>query len=103
MVEKDPEPDVPAFLHGKREAIVLFNNLDSIPATNFQCPASDEDKAVLAEKINLMVRDQAPAGWKGDYARETQVLNALFPMLDRDREATLRSSRSSRISGDIDD
>ncbi len=34
------------------------------------------------------MREQAPAGWKGDQARETQVLNALFPLLDRNRQAT---------------
>jgi type I restriction enzyme R subunit len=33
--------------------------------------------------------ERAPAGWKGDQAREAQVLNALFPLLDRDRAATL--------------
>lgn len=31
----------------------------------------------------------AEPGWKGDQAREAQVLNALFPLLDRNREATL--------------
>ncbi len=39
-------------------------------------------------KIDVTVRERAPAGWKGDEIRERQVLNALFPMLDRDREAT---------------
>jgi hypothetical protein len=29
-----------------------------------------------------------PAGWKGDDTREKQVLNALFPIMDRDRTAT---------------
>ena len=36
----------------------------------------------------MTVRERAPAGWKGDQARETEVLNALFPILERDREAT---------------
>jgi type I restriction enzyme, R subunit len=31
----------------------------------------------------------APASWRGDPAREAQVLNALFPLMERDREATL--------------
>ena len=26
------------------------------------------------------MRERAPAGWKGDQAREAQVLNALFPI-----------------------
>ena len=34
------------------------------------------------------MRESAPAGWKGDQAREAQVLNAIYPVLDRDREAT---------------
>ena len=40
-------------------------------------------------EIDRVMRERAPAGWKGDQAREAQVLNALFPLLDRDREATL--------------
>ena len=43
----------------------------------------------LALEIDWVMRERAPAGWKGDQAREAQVLNALFPLLDRDREATL--------------
>ena len=35
-----------------------------------------------------MLREKAPAGWKGDDTREKQVLNALFPIMARDREAT---------------
>jgi type I restriction enzyme R subunit len=34
------------------------------------------------------MRENAPAGWKGDPAREAQVLNALFPLMNRNREAT---------------
>ena len=34
------------------------------------------------------MRERAPAGWKGDDIREKQVLNALFPIMGRDREAT---------------
>lgn len=35
------------------------------------------------------MRWHAPAGWKGDQAREAQVKNALYPLLDCDCEATL--------------
>lgn len=62
--------------------------LGRVPATTFQYPTADDDKAALALRIDQAVREQAPAGWKGDPAREAQVLNALFPLLDRDREAT---------------
>lgn len=89
LAAKQPEAGIPAVLHGKHEAVVLFNNLASIATTSFQCPADDEEKAELALKIDQAVREHAPAGWKGDHAREAQVLNALFPILERDREATM--------------
>jgi type I restriction enzyme, R subunit len=69
-------------------AIVLFNNLASIPATTFQCPTDDAAKAKIALELDRAMRERAPAGWKGDATRETQVLNALFPIMGRDREAT---------------
>jgi type I restriction enzyme R subunit len=78
----------PHALHGYPEAIVLFNNLASIAATSFQCPVDDDAKAKLALDIDLAMREQAPAGWKGDDTREKQVLNALFPIMSRDRTAT---------------
>jgi type I restriction enzyme R subunit len=78
----------PAALNGYPGAIVLFNNLGDIPATTFQCPADDNAKAALALELDRAMREQAPAGWKGDDIREKQVLNALFPILSRDRQAT---------------
>ena len=69
---------------------MIYNNLGSIAADEFSSArADDDDKAALALQIDLAVRERAPAGWKGDQAREAQVLNALFPVLHRDREATL--------------
>jgi type I restriction enzyme R subunit len=88
MAGKQPAAGIPAVLHGKLEAIVLFNNLASIASTTFQCPTDDDDKARLALEIDLIMREQAPAGWKGDDTREKQVLNALFPIMVRDRVAT---------------
>jgi type I restriction enzyme R subunit len=88
MARKDPGSGVPAVLHGKSEAIVLFNNLASIPATTFQSPADDDAKAKLALELDQTMRENAPAGWKGDDTREKQVLNALFPIMERDRTAT---------------
>ena len=88
LAARQPEAGVPATLHGKPEATVLFNNLASIPATRFHYPRDNEDKAALGLRIDQAVRDHAPAGWRGDQAREAQVLNVLYPLLDRDREAT---------------
>jgi type I restriction enzyme R subunit len=88
LAKKTTTAGVPTALHGKAEAIVLFNNLATIPATTFKCPADPDEKAKLALEIDLAMREKAPAGWKGDDTREKQVLNALFPILTRDRVAT---------------
>jgi type I restriction enzyme R subunit len=75
-------------LNGHPEAVVLFNNLATITSTTFQCPADEDEKAALALDLDLAMRERAPAGWKGDDTREKQVLNALFPIMARDRAAT---------------
>lgn len=85
---QQPDANIPTALYGKTEAIVLFNNLASIPASTFQCPEEEESKAVLALLIDRTIRDRAPADWKGDDTREKQVLNAIFPIMSRDRQAT---------------
>jgi type I restriction enzyme R subunit len=87
MAQKDTGGH-PTMLNGNPEAIALFNNLADIPATTFQCPADKDEKAKLALEIDLAMREHAPAGWKGDDTREKQVLNAIFPIMSRDREAT---------------
>ncbi len=79
----------PSVLNGHPLAIVLFNNLASIPVSSFCCPEDLDEKAELALAIDRAMRENAPAGWKGDDTREKQVLNALFPLLGRDRDATL--------------
>ena len=97
LAEKQPEEGVPAELHGKREATVIYNNLPRILAAGRDGadgvaePRADygDELIELALKIDREMRERAPAGWKGDQAREAQVLNALFPLLDRDREATM--------------
>lgn len=89
LAQKGPDAGIPASLHGNREAAVIFNNLPTLPTTTFVCPDDDDQKAALALQIDEAIRGQAPAGWKGDDTRERQVKNALFPLLNRDRETTL--------------
>jgi type I restriction enzyme R subunit len=89
LAQKGPEAGIPASLHGNREAAVIFNNLPTLPTTTFVCPDDDDHKAALALQIDEAIRGQAPAGWKGDDTRERQVKNALFPLLNRDRDTTL--------------
>lgn len=79
----------PTVLNSHPEAIRLFSNLASIPADTFQCPTDEDEKAILALDIDRVMREKAPAGWKGDDMREKQVLNALFPLMDRDSKATM--------------
>lgn len=80
----------PSVLNGHPEAIVLFNNLASIAASTFQCPTDEDEKASLALKIDLTMQERAPAGWKSDVEgpRGIEVMNALFPIMSRDRAAT---------------
>jgi type I restriction enzyme R subunit len=97
LAAKQPDKGVLASLHGRREATVIYNNLRHILAAGRArpdkvgepSPEDGDEVARLALEIDRVMREQAPAGWKGDQAREAQVLNALFPLLNRDREATL--------------
>ena len=88
LMARTPDAGVPSSLHGNREATVLYNNLTSIPSTTFRYPEPDEARAAFALQLDLVVRDSAPSGWRNDQAREAVVQNALFPLLQRDREAT---------------
>ena len=78
----------PSVLHGHALGVVLFNNLSTIPMDSFHCPDDADEKAALALEIEHAMRQKAPAGWKGDSIREKEVLNAIFPLLGKDREAT---------------
>ena len=94
LAAKQPQEGLPAALHGNREAAVIFNNLPEILASGVHATVVDpgpdevEKRTELALKIDRAMREHAPAGWKGDQAREAQVKNALFPLLDCDRDAT---------------
>ena len=97
LADRQPEDGVPAALHGRREATVIYNNLPQILAAvraradrvGEPPPEYGDERLQLALEIDRVVREQAPADWKGDQAREAQVKNALYPLLDRNREATL--------------
>jgi type I restriction enzyme, R subunit len=89
LAGKQPTANIPASLHGKVEAAVLFNNLSSIPATTFQCPTDDEERAALALALDQAMREQAPAGWKGDGTKERIVQNFLYKLMQKDGPATL--------------
>ena len=89
------ENGVPAALHGNKEATVLNNNLPGVLAAAGPANTAAEPEAVfgdeflaLALKLDKAIREKAPAGWKGDSAREAQVLNAIYPLMNKNEAAT---------------
>jgi type I restriction enzyme R subunit len=95
MAKGQSNTSVPSKLQGKTEAIIIYNNLSDIlsHASTSIITAEPQveygDKLVhLALEIDRVMREMAPAGWRGDEPREKQVLNALFPLMKRDRSAT---------------
>jgi type I restriction enzyme R subunit len=96
LAEKRTDEATPAALHGRREATVIYNNLprilalrDGVDGGVGDPPADFGDLRLrLALDIDRVMREQAPAGWRGDQAREAQVLNALHPLLNCQRRAT---------------
>ena len=89
MAGKTVQGTHPTVLNGHPEAIRLYNNLPGIAAEGFQSPEDEDERAALALGLDQAMREQAPAGWKGDDIREKEVLNALFPLMNRNRQATL--------------
>ncbi|MDA1142481.1 MAG: restriction endonuclease subunit R, partial [Planctomycetota bacterium] len=96
MAKGQADEGIPPELLGKREAIVIYNNLPSILAgapdpMEVREPPADygNSRLALALEIDRAMREKAPAGWRGDDTRETQVLNALFPLMKKDRDVTM--------------
>ena len=94
---KASDDGLPVELRGKPEAAVIYNNLPTLLSVppgggvgTGETPQSYGDEWVrLALKIDQSMREQAPAGWKGDDTKERIVQNFLHPLLGRNREATL--------------
>ncbi len=94
---KNANDEVPAVLFGKPEVIVIFRNLETFfkRAEGWTEEVQEsggqeiDRRAELAVKIDRAVKEHAPAGWRGDETRERAVRNVLFPVMNRDRDATL--------------
>src|SRR5665213_228119 len=95
LAAKGAHDDVPAALHGRPAVIAIYRNLPEILGLPAEARVAgtiggyNPRLITLALDIDRTMREHAPAGWKGDQAREAQVLNALFPLLERNRPATL--------------
>ena len=95
--------EIPKALLGKRAAIVLYNNLPSIFSRareqvdegqrldKVSEPPAEYGPSMLdlALKIDSAMRTHAQEGWRGHEARESEVLHALFRILNGNREATM--------------
>jgi type I restriction enzyme R subunit len=95
LAGKQPKDGIPAVLHGKPEAVVIYNNLIDLmpdPTHTHQVhepePDYSNDRAQLALKIDDAMREHAPAGWKGDETKERVVQNFLYLLLSKNRDAT---------------
>jgi type I restriction enzyme, R subunit len=95
MAKGQNTTNVPSELQGKPEAQVIYNNLPGILSAEDVATIFAEDRPEygnaylrLAIEIDKVMKERAPAGWRGDDARETQVLNALFPIMNRNRAHT---------------
>jgi type I restriction enzyme R subunit len=92
---------LPTALQGNKEAAVLYNNLPGVLMAAEAASHTEDHKAAespaaygdeclsLTLSLDQAIRDKAPAGWKGDPAREAQVLNAIFPIMKKNKAATL--------------
>lgn len=95
---KDFQHDVPKVLNGNKNAAVIYRNLSDLIIENINIFNNSNENhlkkndilAKLSIDIDVVMREQAPSGWRGDDAREAQVLNFLFPLLNRNRADTHR-------------
>ena len=93
MAQKDTVAGIPAVLHGKPEAIIIYHNLpdilaDGVSVVREDGPWEQVERATLALKIDQAMREEAQAGWKGDEAKERLVQNFLHLIMSRNRAAT---------------
>lgn len=79
--ENQSDDGVPPQLRGKREAAVIYGNLPR----KYQ----GKERLDLALNVDRMVQEKAPADWRGDQARESEILIPLLELLDNDHDDTL--------------
>ncbi len=98
LYEKQSDGNEPIVLYGNANALAIYRNLpDILPDGTFPENIGQEKvadyvdrMALLALRIDRIMHERAPAGWRGDEAKERTVQNFLYPLTGRNREATLR-------------
>jgi type I restriction enzyme R subunit len=92
VVSKATGHDLPPEIVDKPGAQFLYRNLPQVLGAPHAIAepggASTTGYLALAISIDLAMRENAPAGWRGDQPKESQVKNVLFPLLNRDRVKT---------------
>lgn len=85
----------PSELHGNHSAIAIYNNLPDLLASspnddeiNYPSPDYGNKQLLITLKIDRVMREDAPTAWNGDPAREAQVRNALYPVMEKNKAAT---------------
>jgi type I restriction enzyme R subunit len=87
---------LPQALQGNREATVLYNNLINIMQADVEElqvaePRAEygDERAQMALRLDIAIKAQAPAGWRGDQVKESVVLNTIHRTMGKGREATM--------------
>ena len=97
LVRGQSDAGLPVELRDKREAAVIYHNLPAImallsPALLAQIAEGGveygHERLRLALAVDRVMREEAPAAWRGDETRRRQVQNALYAVMHRDRTAT---------------
>ena len=97
LVRGQSDAGLPVELRDKREAAVIYHNLPAImallsPALLAQIAEGGveygHERLRLALAVDRVMREEAPAAWRGDETRRRQVQNALYAVMHRDRAAT---------------
>jgi type I restriction enzyme, R subunit len=96
MAQGRDTDNVPDELKGNKEAILMYALLPKILTQPQELTIAAEPELSygnnilrLALAFDKALRAEAPADWRGDEAREKQVQNVLYRILEKDRTATL--------------
>lgn len=96
LAKGQSDTGLPQALQGNREATVLYNNLINIMQAEVEAlqvaeprPEYGDERAQMALRLDIAIKAQAPAGWRGDQVKESVVLNTIHRTLGKGREATL--------------
>ena len=97
LLDRESGEEMPELLAGKPGALVIYRNLpDILPTEEVVGEAADpaeeyiEHMMQLALKIDRAMIEGAPADWRADGVKQRTVQNLLYPLLDKDADATLK-------------